>query len=385
MRRPILPFLLCPTLIVACGPTSSSLRDGGITPDEDAGTSADSDSGPSPLADAGDLPPHEVHSDAGVEDAGALPAHDGGAPAIDPGDGGSAAADAGDGPMPPTDAGASSAVPPCPQFLEGTTTGFVLDLRVREASGAVASRRDADVLWVHNDSGSDPEIFALTTSGQARGKFILGGAEANDWEDIASGPGPVEGQSYLYLGDIGDNGESRATIDVYRVPEPAAGQALTVETLTDVERFSLAYPDRPHNAETLLVDPRSGDVFVVVKTSDTTSPVFRAAAPIDGTGTTVLEQVATLRFDDLNLSARLTTGGDISPAGDEIAIRTYRHAFIWRRAAGASVAEALATEPCPIPLMDEVQGEALGFAADGSGYFTLSEGQAVGLHAHMRQ
>ncbi|EUA85714.1 PE-PGRS family domain protein [Mycobacterium ulcerans str. Harvey] len=30
----------------------------------------------------------------------------------------------------------------------------------------------------------------------------------------------MPGQSYLYLGDIGDNGLSRSAIAVYRVPEP---------------------------------------------------------------------------------------------------------------------------------------------------------------------
>ena len=35
-------------------------------------------------------------------------------------------------------------------------------------------------------------------------------------------------------------------------------------TLDDVERFDLACPDGPHDAETLLVDPPTDDVFLVV-------------------------------------------------------------------------------------------------------------------------
>jgi hypothetical protein len=52
----------------------------------------------------------------------------------------------------------------------------------------------------------------------------------------------------------------------------------------------------PHNAETLLVDPPTDDVFLVVKSGDGHSSVFVARAPLVSGRTMVLEQVATLRF-----------------------------------------------------------------------------------------
>jgi hypothetical protein len=44
-----------------------------------------------------------------------------------------------------------------------------------------------------------------------------------------------------------------------------------------------------------------------------------------------------------------------------------------RRDAGATVAQALATAPCPIPLAAQNQGEALDLARDGSGDDSASE------------
>jgi hypothetical protein len=79
------------------------------------------------------------------------------------------------------------------------------------------------------------------------------------------------------------------------------------------------------------------------------------------------------------------SGAPISPSGRAIAIRTYNRAFLWRRAPGQSVAAALAGKPCPIPLAVEGQGEALGFASDERGYFTLSEGRAVPISYYARQ
>ena len=280
------------------------------------------------------------------------------------------------------DAGAS-----CPNFAAGVLTGRTPLVGITEASGIAASRRNPGTLWIHNDSGAGPRVYALSTMGATLAIYDLGGASARDWEDIAVGPGPVAGTSYLYVGDIGDNAESRTSIDVYRVAEPdvKSGSPTTPSTLGGVERFTLTYPDRAHNAETLLVDPQNGDVYVVAKSSDGISPVFRAAAPLK-VGTTTLERVAVLRFGVAPLVGnRTTTGGDISAAGDEIAIRSYDSAFLWHRAPGVTIADALATAPCPIPLQKELQGEALGFASDGSGYYSVSEGSIQPIYFYARR
>jgi hypothetical protein len=291
------------------------------------------------------------------------------------------------------DAGPPDAIPECPTFADGverarTPYDLLFPSRgVREASGIAESRRNPGVLWLHNDSGSDPRLFATRISPATTVFYDLMGAAARDWEDIAVGPGPEAGATYVYVGDIGDNGESRSNIDVYRVREPVVeGATGTTVMLSGVERFTFVYPDRPHNSETLLVDPRTGDVFVVVKDGDGDSPVYRAAAPLTAGTTTTLELVATLRFGVDPLPGNtLTTGGDISPSGDEIAIRTYDAAYLWRRSRVATVAEALATPPCRIPMRSEPQGEALGFAVDGSGYYSVSEGNLQPISFYARR
>ncbi|HEX5083464.1 MAG TPA: hypothetical protein VFY40_15570, partial [Blastocatellia bacterium] len=80
---------------------------------------------------------------------------------------------------------------------------------INESSGIVASRRNTGVLWTHNDSGGKPFIFAFNRRGKHRGVWRVTGAGAVDWEDMAIGPGPGRGLSYLYIGDIGDNLKKR--------------------------------------------------------------------------------------------------------------------------------------------------------------------------------
>lgn len=288
---------------------------------------------------------------------------------------------------PGMDAGADGGTA-CPSFAAGTSVGRTPAGSITEASGIVAGRRNPGTLWLHNDSGAGPRIHAVSRTGAAQAMYDLSGATATDWEDIAIGPGPTAGVSYLYIGDIGDNAMARAHVDVYRVAEPdVTGASPTTATpLSGVEHFTLVYPDRAHNAETLLVDPTTGDLYIVVKSGDGVSPVFRAAAPLSTAGSITLTQVAMLRFGTAPLSGgRTTTAGDISPGGDEIAIRTYDAAYLWRRAPGMTVAAALAGMPCRLPLSLELQGEALGFAADGSGYYTVSEGTTPPIYFYARR
>lgn len=151
---------------------------------------------------------------------------------------------------------------------------------LKEISGLVASSKNPDVVWVHNDSGDTARIFAVDAkTGATLGTYTLSGAKAVDWEDIDIGPGPVQGQSYIYVGDIGDNGLSRSSVTVYRVPEPVVtGTASrpTKATLSGVDTFNLKYPDGPHNAESLIVDPKSGEMVIIDKTSSGTPTIYEA-------------------------------------------------------------------------------------------------------------
>src|SRR5690606_1795107 len=46
----------------------------------------------------------------------------------------------------------------------------VLPPELEEASGLAASRRHAGVLWMHNDSGGEPEVFAVDSTGAVLGR-----------------------------------------------------------------------------------------------------------------------------------------------------------------------------------------------------------------------
>ncbi len=238
---------------------------------------------------------------------------------------------------------------------------------INEASGLVASRHNPGVIWVHNDSGDVGRLFALDTQARLLGICTIVGAEARDWEDIAIGPGPDPNQPYLYIGDIGDNRARHGSVKVYRVPEPdlKATSAFGRMRVGPVATIELTYPDGPRDAETLLVDPQTKDIYLLSK-RDLFCKVYRAAWPQSISSPTQLEHVAVLPW-------ALATGGDVSPDGREVIVRSPYNASLWVRPEGEPLWRAFKGPQVGLPLAKEPQGEAITFDTTGQGYFTLSE------------
>jgi len=229
-------------------------------------------------------------------------------------------------------------------------------------------------------------VYAIDEDGTALGAYPLEAATATDWEDMASGPGPGGEGDFLYVGDIGDNNAERRSVTVYRVPEPDAAPAAPGATLPVDATIELLYPGGPADAEALLVDPTSGDLVIVTKSFLGTSRVLRAEASslVPGAPVTLVDEGA-LRVglppnSGTGLPGTAVTGGDVSPDGSIVLLRTYRSVLAFPRAEGQTVAQALLGEACFAPQEEEAQGEAVAFTGDGAAYVTLSEGSAVPVH-----
>ncbi|ETW22544.1 PE family protein [Mycobacterium gastri] len=268
--------------------------------------------------------------------------------------------------------------------LASSNGGTITDGALKEISGIDAGIKNPNVVWVHNDSGDSARIFAVDAkTGQTLGSYTLGGAKAVDWEDIEVATA-ADGKSYIYVGDIGDNGLSRSDVVIYRVPEPTVtGTATnpTNTTLTGVDQLRLVYPNGEKiNSESLAVDPRSGNLMVIEKTSANISRVYSAPATAWGsTGDTTLQQVATLDLSQTN--SKLVTSADFSPDGSELAVRTYRDVLLWNRDPNSTAWSPFSQQPAMGPAVpNESQGEAIAFHPDGAGYVTVSEGTNQTLH-----
>jgi hypothetical protein len=237
-----------------------------------------------------------------------------------------------------------------------------------EVSGIAASRQHQGLIWAHNDSGGEPRVHLIGADGADLGQWYFDGAEAFDWEDMAIGPGPDD-VDHLYAADFGDNFSIRTEVQVHRTPEPT--DVTTAQPL-GVETFTFTYPGGARDAESLLVDPISGDIHIISKSWDENPPaIYRAAATTETGTTTELQAVGALDLTGFN---PLTTAAAISADGTVIALWTYADVLLWDRDPAESVADAMARPPCVAPGAVEQQGEAITFLPEGSGYVTISEG-----------
>lgn len=257
-------------------------------------------------------------------------------------------------------------------------TGWVQYDELDEISGLAVSRKNPGVIWVHNDKGGWARVYAIRPDGQLLGIYKLYDVSDRDYEDIAIGPGPIPGVDYLYVGNIGDNDEEYATLDIYRVVEPTVdpNQPPQEFILTEVDRIKVDFPQGSRDCEALMVDT-NGDLYLATKLRHPTE-IYRSPYPQSTERKNTLQLVALLDLNwqiPDNENFRGPTAGDISANGGKIAIRGSWTGYLWQRNEGQTVAEAMAGPACEIPLPPyENQGEAIGFDSSGQEYFTLSEG-----------
>lgn len=271
----------------------------------------------------------------------------------------------------------SCGAPLAPAPVPGSSTGWrvvgtLRDERIDELSGVVASRRQPDVLWVHNDSGDRPRVFAIGTDGATRAEVRVDGATALDWEDIALGPAPA-GQpagDWVYVADTGDNARRRPVVSIYRFPEPSLDGAGGVREVR-AERVDVRYGDgASHDVEAMLVDPGTGDVLLVTKELHASAArIFRVTQAQLAAGSATAELVGTM------LIGPRVVGGDVRADGGEVVLRTYDRAWRFERRPGEPLHAALARAGADMDVPD--RSEAIGYLPGGVALVSIPEGRSA--------
>jgi hypothetical protein len=229
-----------------------------------------------------------------------------------------------------------------------STNRVIRDPRITESSGMALSTRFKDVVYTHNDAGDAARVFAVGPKGYTRAVLTLKGVRAIDWEDISKGP-----RRSLWIGDIGDYGHTRSEIAVYRIREP---QRLRTQNVA-WSRIRLSYPDGAHDAESLMVNPRTGRIFVATK-APSHGTLYRAPLELRPGKVNRLQRVGT--------TPAYTSGGEFGPKGRRLVLRNYQDAFVYQRVGGTARKVDLPSQP---------QGESVTFTRTGRALLVGSEGK----------
>ncbi|MFI6462763.1 WD40 repeat domain-containing protein [Streptomyces sp. NPDC050528] len=232
--------------------------------------------------------------------------------------------------------------------------GFTItDSRITESSGLAASHLHPGIYWTHNDSNDGPYIYAVDSS---TGKTVAtvtfsGVGKPRDVEAISIGP-----NNEIYIGDIGDNLDGTwPYVWIYKLPEPKVLKSQTIRAT----QYVVKYSDGARNAESLIVHPKTGRVYIIDKKEDG-GHLFEGPAKLSSSGTNYFKPIAAV---DL-----WATDAAFSPNGQQLAVRGYLGGIYYDWNGGKIKREGR----LDVPLQG--QGESVSYSADGTKLMYGSEG-----------
>lgn len=239
-----------------------------------------------------------------------------------------------------------------------------LNPMLNEISGIADSKINPGYIWGEEDSGNPNAIYLIHHNGTVAKTIYLKGISNRDWEDMAL----VDGQ--IYIAETGDNAQTYTNYRFYKFAEPA----MSTDTVSTIESINFTYPDGPHDAEAFLVDD-SKNIYIITK-RDNLSNIYKLSYPYNTTNT-------------VSLIDHLSYNGVVSATmnANEIIVKTYTSLIYYKRQPNQTIAQTLKSTALSLPYILESQGEAVGFASDGSGYYTISEkgfGSTVNVYFYKR-
>ncbi|MBO1337613.1 WD40 repeat domain-containing protein [Streptomyces sp. VRA16 Mangrove soil] len=235
------------------------------------------------------------------------------------------------------------------------SSGFTLqDPRITESSGLAASRAHPGIYWTHNDSDDGAYLYAIDgRTGKTVATLTLTGVGApRDVEAISIGP-----DGDLYVGDIGDNlGGKWDHVWIYKLPEPKK----LVDQTVRATQYVVKYADGPRNAESLMVHPKTGRVYIIEKGEDG-GGLYEGPATLDSAATNTFKRIA-----DIDLWA---TDAAFSPDGRQLAVRGYFGGIAYSWNDGKPERQGQLSVPM------QPQGESVTYTLDGKTLLYGSEGK----------
>ncbi len=274
-------------------------------------------------------------------------------------------------------------------------TGRLESPVIGELSGMAASRRYSKTYWAINDSGNQPELFALGETGKHLASFTLP-LKNRDWEDMASFTDG--GVQWLLVADSGDNVRHYKHSVLHFLKEPALPQK---KASADLHRsVTYVYEDGPQNVEAVAVSVRERIVYLISKNAgkpkiyalpldiglnklsgDKQTPAGPVLARLIGRMDS-LSWTDEDRWIEKRLAARIllsATSMDISSDDRLAVIGNYRHAYLYRRKPQQSWIQALQTAPQIITTHRLAQSESIAFSHDATSILVGSEGRYAPL------
>lgn len=248
----------------------------------------------------------------------------------------------------------AGAAPAAAEDGDGNKEFTITDPRITESSGLAASHLHPGIYWTHNDSDDGAYLYAVDSStGKTVATVTLTGVGTpRDVEAISIGP-----DNQIYVGDIGDNlGGTWPYVWIYQLPEP---KNLTDQTIRATQ-YVVKYSDGARDAESLVVHPKTGRVYIVDK-NEKGGHLYEGPAKLSASGTNVFKPIAPVA--DLE-----ATDAALSPDGEQLVVRSYFGAIAYDWNGG----KIKRLQRVSVPFLG--QGESVTYTDDGTTLMFGAEG-----------
>jgi hypothetical protein len=195
---------------------------------------------------------------------------------------------------------------------EGSIVASINDDRITESSGLAYSSKFPDLAYTLNDENG-PIYTIRPSTGKVVGTIKLDDVKLGDPESIY-----VDPYGHLWIGDLGVNDEERHDVAIYAFNEPGAGNF----RVKDMLKFPVSYEDGPKNVEAMLINPISGQVYLVHKAKKKDATVYALPNPL------VNGQTNNARDLDKKMPEKVTDG-EFTPDGRRALVKTEKDVYIY--------------------------------------------------------
>ena len=271
---------------------------------------------------------------------------------------------------------AGAAAPPPARYAAPMRLAVLQDPEIIESSGLDLCLSVPDAFWTHNDSSDTSRLFLVDRSGRTLARLAVVGADACDWEAMASFR--VGAENYLLVGDIGANDRRRTELTLYLIREPdmasaGAGGFTRVLWCRPQAVIRFRYAGGPHDCEALAVDVGARKILLATKSLLLPSSIYELPLVLESpTSPLVARRIGLVDIP-------LVTGMDISDDGRRAVIVSYLAAYEFVRRPREPWDAAFARRPQLLEAPRRRQGEAICYGHDGRSLYLTSEGKSQPL------
>jgi hypothetical protein len=190
-----------------------------------------------------------------------------------------------------------------------------LPAEVNESSG-LAVAVPGKSYWTHNDGGSKPALYEVDATGKLLRTLDLPGLRNRDWEDLTR-----DAAGNLYIGDFGNNNNTRRNLKIYRLHPDRPGQADSITfRYADQTAFPPRERERNFDCEAFFWHADSLYLFSKNRGRKNVKMYVLPAQPGD--------HVAQVRGEVFIKS--MVTAADVNPAHNLFAVLTYGKVLLFR-------------------------------------------------------